>query len=425
MMNSNVQKTQSRIGHFTFCVACLLATLGMMISISILFAPNYAEAQAEDLVSVHKTGTSKAENAPDAARSIQAASTAETARELVMQILGEKRYAKNRVAVESKIIRQSSKFIPYVNPGPVTKAPDGSWTMDLDLKVSMNSMRKMILDAGLLNDSDGPASLLPLVAFTDRTKGISSRWWLGELSDKSADKANDDTRKFLASLSRSFYEKAQASFAKEGFHLIKPQTSQISPLPDAYRTEEPSAADLAFISDFFRAPMILKGDVRIRESKNVPGAYFCALRLQVIQPANNRSIAEVTRQFTTEVGAYDAVVRNKMTAEFPDVAKDLATQVLEVWQRGTLNTNLIDVTVRTRLTPKQLSDFKTQAIQSVREFKSLKERLFDNGQVVFEADYTGQPQQIADRLRQMNLTGFSTKVVDANAQNVSVDVVPR
>ena len=406
-----------RISQFTLCLACLFATVATAIALTILFYVPVASAQSDELTLVKKVGTSKAATASEATREMQTRLTSEVAREQVIQLIGEKRYLKNKSLVEGKIVRQSSKFIPFSNPTPVVQGADGQWTMEVEFRISQTSMRKMVLDAGILNDAEGAASLLPLVAFSDRTRGLSVRWWLGE--------PKDDAHKFLVSLSKIFDEKTQASFSKEGFHVIKPQGNQVSPLPEAYRAEQPSAADLNFISDYFRTQMVLKGEVRIKESKNVPGAFFCALKLQVVQPATGRSIAEVTRQFVTEIGAYETVIRNKMTAELPDVSKDLATQVMEAWQRGTLNTNLLRLTVRNRLSPKQLAEFKTALTQSVTDFKSLKERIFDNGQIVFEVDYTGQIPQLTDRLRGLKLAAFDTKVVDPTPQNLTLEVRPR
>jgi hypothetical protein len=400
--------------NYKLCIACLLATLAMAISLSILFYAPETFAQSDDLVLVKKSGSSKAATASEASRILQAQLTSEAAREQVILLIGEKRYLKNKGLVESKIIRQSAKFIPYVNPTPAVQAADGEWKMEMELRLSPTSIRKMVLDAGLLNDAEGAASLLPLVAFTDRTRGLSVRWWTGE--------PKDEAHKFLVSLSKIFDEKTQGAFAKEGFHVIKPQGTQVSPLPEPYRTDQPSATDLAFINDYFRTQMVLKGEVRVKDSKNIPGAFFCAMKLQVTQPASGRSIAEVSRQFVTEVGTYETVVRNKMATEFPDVSRDLATQVMEAWQRGTLNTNLLRLTVKSQMNPKQLAEFKTGLAQSVTEFKSLKERLFDNGQIVFEVDYTGQVPRLTERLRVLKLAAFDTRLVDAAPQNLTLEV---
>ena len=409
----NSQRSR-RISKAKLCVACLLAMLGMMISISILFyVPEVKAQSSEDLVVIKKTGTSQLAGSAEAAKEIQSKLTSEAAREQVIDLVGEKRYQKNRQAIETKIIRQSSKFIPYVNPGAPIQEGAG-WKMDVELQLSPASMRRMVLEAGFLNDADGPASLLPLIAMTDRTRGVAVRWWQGE--------PKDDAHKALTAISHLVHEKAQLSFAKEGFHFIKPQGHQVSPLPEPYRVEQPSAADLAFMADYFKSKMVVKGELRFRDSKNVPGAIFCALKLQVIQPASGRSIGEVSRQFVTEVGAFETVALKKLNTELPDVTKDLATQVLEAWQRGTLNTNLLKLTIRGQLNPKQMAAFKQQLTQNVHELKTLKERLFENGQTVFESDYTSDVARISEKLRSVRLQGFTLRLTEATGSNFVLDI---
>jgi hypothetical protein len=279
----------------------------------------------------------------------------------------------------------------------------------------------MVLDAGLLNDADGPASILPVVAFIDRQKGTSLRWWQGE--------PKDEARKFLVQISRTFHEKLQVELSKQGFHMIKPPSMQISPLPEPYRVERPSNSDYAYMSDFFNAPMIMKGDVRFRDSREAPGVAQISVKLQVVQATTGRMVGEVSRQYATEPaappGAYETQVRNKLSSELPEISKDLATQVLEAWQRGTLNTNTVRLAVRGGLTPKQLADLKTGLLANVREVKGLRERYFEGNQVLFDVDYAGEANTLTDKLRSLRLPTFETRLAGASEQGLSLDVRAR
>lgn len=395
-------------------VICVVACSVMCI---IAILSERASAQTDELLSLNVEGTSKATSAVEAAREIQAQVIGDTARAQVIDVMGEKRFQKNKAMIENKIIRQSAKYIPYVNQGSPMPQPDGSWKMNVEMKLSPASLRKMILDAGLLNDADGPASILPMVALVDRGRGVSLRWWQGE--------PKDDAHKYLAQLSRTFHEKAQAEFSRQGFHLIKPQETQSSPLPEPYRADHPSGADLIFVSDFYNAPMIMKGDIRFRDSREAAGVVLCSIKIQVVQATSGRTVAEVSRQIETEPGPMETVLRNKLSMELPEISKDLATQVLEAWQRGTLNTNLIRLTLKGHLTPRQLSEFKTGLVQSVHEVKSLKERSFESNTVSFEVDYSGEPAQLADRLKAMRLNTFDTKVSDSGDKGISMEIKTR
>jgi hypothetical protein len=384
-----------------------------------LFFLGVAHAQTDDLVTITGEETVKATSAVEAAREIQNHFTSETARNQVIEIIGDKRYQKNKNLVESKIVKNSAKFMPFISPGQPVSQPDGSFKMSVEIKLSSTSLRKMVVDAGLMNDAEGPSSLLPMVSFIDRRSGTALRWWQGE--------PKDEAHKFLSQVSTKVHERLQLEFSKQGFHMIKPLSSSLSPLPDGYQADRLSGSDLIFVSDFYGSPMILRGDVRFREGKesvgrSIPAAQI-ALKLEVIQAASGRLVAEVSRQFDTEPGSqYEASIRNKLNSELGEIAKDLASQVFEVWQRGSLNSNLVRLSINGRLTPKKLAELKTALLQGLKEVKTLKERSFSVGQVVFEMDYAGSRPTLDEKIRALHLALFDTRISDSTEKGLVLEV---
>ena len=392
-------------GTGALIVCCILS--------GIVLNPATCFAQSE-LQTLNVEGVSKAESPTTAASEIQNHAIEETARAQVIQMIGEKRYLKSKNLIESRVVRsaQAAKFMPYVQPGPMVKLPDGSWKMPLEIRFSVANLRNMILGIGLMNDTDGAASIVPLVSFVDRIKNVQMRWWMGE--DK------DDAHKFLTQLSRDFYEKFQSEFSRVGFHMIRPQGTVSTTLPEALRTERLTVGDLKSISNYYQAQLLMKGDVRIRESKDTPNAFTINVRIQVIQTQAARTVAELSRTFDTDAGVFEAVVRNKLRVETPEIAKDLGAQVMDVWSRGTINANLVKLAVRGTLTPAQLNTFKNEFSQTVKEVKSVRERMFEPGQVTFEIDYNGEPSQFVDRMKALQLAGFQMTPADLNIPRVVV-----
>ena len=388
-----------------------------ILALVVVVSPIETKAQSEELLTVTIEGTSKATGPVEAAREIQSEVTAETARSRVQDILGEKRFQKSKAIIESKIVRQAAKFIPFVKAGSPVQEPDGTWKMAVELKLSPASLRRMVLEAGLLNDAEGPAAILPVIAFVDRQKNASLRWWMGE--------PKDDATKFLSQVSRQFHDVLQAEFSRQGFHVIKPQSSQTSPLPEPYRAERPTNTEYQFMSDFFQAPMVIKGDVRFKEVKEPIGAGLCAIKIQIVQAQTGRTVAEVSRQLEADSTSYESALRAKLTAELPELAKDLATQVYEVWQRGTLNTNQIRLALRGTLTPKQINEFKSGLLSQMQEVKSLRERLFDGTGIHFEMDYSGESAALVDRLKGIKIQGFETRVSSTTDTLLALEVKAR
>jgi len=392
------------------------AVAAILVSGFVLFNHSPVLAQNEDLVTITGEGTSEAVSSVEATREIQNTVMTETARAKVIELVGEKRYLKSKGIIDSKLIRQAVKFIPYVNLKPPVQQTDQSWKTTVEMKLSLTSLRKMILDAGILNDAEGPASILPLVAFSDRQKGTALRWWQGE--------PKDEQHKFLSLISHSFFDQMQAEFSKQGFHLIRPLETQISPFPEVYRVEHPASQDLAFMSEYYASPMVMQGDVRVKGSKD-GGIALGVIRLQVIQVNSGRTVAEVSRQFETDPGNYEVSLRAKLNTVVPDLAKDLAVQVLEAWQRGTLNTNLIRITLNGILNAKQLAEFKAGVVQNIHEVKSMKERLFQQGQVAFEVDYAGEATPLTDHFKTLHIPGFETAISDATDKNITMTIKVR
>jgi hypothetical protein len=378
--------------------------------------PGRALAQGDDLTTVKAEGSSQAETAVAAAREISEKTTAQVAREQAIEVIGEKKYAKLKSIVEAKVVREAAKFIPYVSPSEPERGPDGVWHMSVEMRVSRASLRGLIAKAGLLVENDGPASVLPMVSIVDRVRGVTYSWWTGE---------PDASRKYLAQLGRQFHEALYAEFAKIGFFGVRPHGPTAALVPEALRLERPTTDDLAAIGTYFRASLVVQGEVRLRESREAAGAYQASLRLAAMQAANGRSVGEVARDFDTETGSFEAVVRQKLTAAFPEVSRDLAAQVLDVWQKGALGTGLVQLALKGKLGPKQLDGFKVALLRAVREVKSARERLFEPGQVTLELESAATPLQLSDRLKSIQIPGFQTRVVGQTEKAVSLEIVAR
>lgn len=374
----------------------------------IVLNTSLSHAQTDDeLIQVTSEGTSKATSQVEAAREIQSKALAGTAREQVIEMIGEKRYAKNKALVENRIVRESTKFIPFVQPGDAVKMPDGTWKMKLELKVSLGSLRKMVIDTGLLTDADTPVTILPMIGFTDRTKSTSYRWWMGD--------STDDSRKSLLEWAKIVQLGLHKELMQQGFHLQLPLEGTLSnAIPPVFRVDRPSSQDLKLLGEYLGVSMALRGDVRVKDSKEAVGAWQIQVRLEVVPVQGGRTVAEISRTFETDTGPSDLAVRRKLEKEIDEMSKDLSLQVLEAWTRGTLAATTVRLAVKGALTPKQLVEFRSQLIRSMKDIKALRERMFEPGRVIFEVDYAASPEEFRDQLKSLALPGFTEKlVVDA------------
>lgn len=395
-------KKSAKHNFFVFVFASMLLVAGLGIE-----REARAQNNEDELLLITSEGTSKATSQVEATREIQSKALQGAAREQVIEIIGDKRYAKNRALVENRIVREAAKFIPFVQPGEIAKLPDGSWKMKVELKLSVGSLRKMVIDTGLLTDADTPVTILPMIAFTDRVKAVSYRWWMGD--------TRDDARKSIIEWAKVVQLGLHRELMHQGFHLQLPLEGALSnPIPPAFRVDRASSQDLRQLGEYLGISMALRGDVRVKDSKENAGGWQIQVRLEVVPVSGGRTVAEISRVFETDPGPSDLVVRKKLEKEIVEMSKDLSNQVLEAWTRGTLAATTLRLAVRGSLSPKQLSDFRSQLSKSMRDIKAMRERLFEPGRVVFEIDYAASPEDFQEKIKTLSLPGFTEKlVVDA------------
>ncbi len=395
-----------------FCFVCgILLVLFMSLS---LLTMGSSEAQAQrvsDLETVTVEATSKQASPSDATKEAATWAAMQTAREHVIEILGQASYDKNKAAIGQKILRQTNRFIPVVNPGAPVEQKDKSWKVPVELKISSNSLRKLLVDEGFFGQSGetavNPASILPLITFTDRTKTQSMRWWMG-------DERNPEL-KFLTSLEQLMHARLGEEITKQQLVFTKVPTADV---PQNLKIERPSAQDFSALGNYFKSAMIARGDVRVMPS-NMAGAGQVTVKIQVAQAATpDRTIAEVVREFTSDPHApsVEAGLRAKASTEFAALAKDLAAQVQAAFQRGTVGTNYITLSVRGALNPQQQTAFKTAFVRTVHEVRDLKERVFERDLVMYEADYAGDLASFETRLKGLRLAGFDLRVAGQNGE---------
>lgn len=392
----------------------------LFFSLLLLLAlPSWSQMMDDELLSVTEEATAKAKSSVEAQREIQKKIIDGIARDQIIEIIGQKRYQKNRSMVENRLVKESAKYIPFIQPGEVKRLPDGQWKMKLELKLSTESLKKMVIETGLLSDADIPVTMIPMITYTDRVKGISYRWWLGD--------SQDEVRKPLVDWAHSVEDHLSQEFMRQGFHLILPLDDTVSnQLPQPFRVDRASSQDLKAIGQYLGISMIVRGDVRIKsmnsfdaQSNNNHDASQIAVKLEVVQVQGGRTVAEISRTFEIDSIPTDLVIKKRLEKEAGDLSRDLASQVYEAWTRGTLAATTLRLIVRGSLSPKQLAEFRSQLTKSksLRNIKAIRERLFEPGQVTYEIDYAASAEEFRQKMKALRLSSFQGKFLDDSSSD--------
>lgn len=337
--------------------------------------------------------------------------TEKASMELIKEIIGESKFNRSRDLINSKIIRQSSRFIPISKTGDLEILPDGGHKLTAVLKMSVSDLQSLLLENGLFYETDGTPIVIPAVRWVDRVQGSSYSWW----SDRGAEQ-----KPFLRRQSRSLEKVLKTAFAKQQFYILKPQEFRFqSILPDDFRSEVLSKDDWQSLAQRFSSQIVLDGEFVISKSTERSDAFTIEIRLTANQVMNGRTIAEVIRKFETDGGSFEVVVDRKMKEVSETVTQDIASQILEAWQKGSVGASLYKLTLKGRLPLIQQESFKEVLRSNVREIKNIRERLISSDQIVFEVDSALSPKEIGQKSPKIQLGTYEIMLESSSESEIT------
>lgn len=344
---------------------------------------------AQEFVEKSYQGTSMLTNLVEARREIQDQAAQKTTEELVKELIGEDKFNRQKALIQSKILKNPARFIPFTKPGEL-KQDQAGFTMTVQLKLSPASLRQALQQLGVLNENEGQPVLLPMITFTDKVNMRSERWWTPAEKEKPG---------AVRTWARDAEEIFQAAFMRSGFHVIRPQAAHLGTgLPKSFQVEHPTRDDEAFLGDWTGASLLLSGDISIQRSPESSQNYRIELKLGVEQMSNARSIADVSRVMDTENGPFEQVVGKKLHDSLDAIASDLAGQVLEAWQKGAIGSNQLRLSVRGHWTVPQIESMKEKLKAGSPQIRQIRERLFSKDAVQFEIESPAVASEIAQKL---------------------------
>lgn len=382
-----------------------------MVVFFLLWSLLSSPLMADEYIELNEVGYSKHQDPFQARRAIQEEVIEKVSLRYIIDLIGEKKAAKNKNTINAKIIKNYGRYIPTVKVGRLEGSGENR-NLTVTLKISLNNLKQMLLQNGLLYEQDGPAIVLPMVAVTDKAHLLTYRWWVGD---------TDKSKSFLHQQAAGLHRELTKALKNQGFFLRNPTAGNDKNLvPQAYQIDALRMEDLFFLGDFFKSQIIVKGDIRLEQGSEGSEVARIAIRMTALHTGNGRVVAEVVRSFDTEPGVFERIVSNKMDSALPDIANDLASQMHEAWQKGTFGTRLIKLTLRGPLEYQQVNRFKTQVEQKVGEIKSIRERLFEPTQVTFEVDSSVGIDGLVEKFKKSRFDGFNIEVDGVSAEVVAL-----
>lgn len=380
-------------------IGMLCLVLGLSLS---------AFAQQAELLDRVYSGSSKETNPQLVKKEIQDQAFQKVSEDVIKELIGEERFAKNKTLINNKIIKNSGRYIPFVKPSAVTQDGEES-KMSVNLKVSLKDLKQLLQNNSLLTDNDTQPIVLPMIAWQDRVQGRSYRWWQS---------FGKEPQGFLASEGKVFEDSLRDAFQKNNFFLVKPIESGLgAQVPVDFQSEKVSSEDSQFFAKLFNSPVLIDGQVVLSKADKGNG-YRIEIKMTAIQVSNGRAIADVSRRFETPAGSFEAVIDKKIKEVSDAAANDLSVQVLDAWQRGSVGSNIMRITIRGRSTLMDVESLKESVRSQITQVKNIRERLVTSDSISFEVDATVSPEELATKLEGLQLTNKKLGKVSANNEEV-------
>jgi hypothetical protein len=104
------------------------------------------------------------------------------------------------------------------------------------------------------------------------------------------------------------------------------------------------------------------------------------------------------------------------------VSQDLASQVFEAWQRGSVGTNILRLTVRGNVPLKQRESLKERIRSQIPQIKNIRERLVTGNSISYEVDSSSSPQELGQRISHLEFNGGTFRQSSSNDTELVVDL---
>jgi hypothetical protein len=323
----------------------------------------------------------------------------------IKELVGETKFEKQKATINSKIIKQSNRYIPLVRNTPPVQNSTGAFTSTVTMKFSLKDLRLMLLKEGLLHLNEGSPISIPFISIIDRANARSYRWWVDQ---SSAGFLQDQHDRLVLNL--------RTQLGKKGFYVVNPVASSLREImPSAFRGEGFRVEDLLLLGDFYRAEVLIEGKVIL--DRDQLAATKVTVEIQAIQSSNGRVVAEVTRVFQTKSPPTEGALQKVMTSFLAEAAEEFAGQVLDVWQKGILGASHLKLALKGPVSFQEIEKFKADAMR-VSEIKVIRERSFAPQEVIFECEVTGGAGQVAERLKTLKPGGLQWEIQSASTDTI-------
>ncbi|MCC6277415.1 MAG: hypothetical protein IT289_05825 [Oligoflexia bacterium] len=370
----------------------------ILLILVVLVMPTIGRTQSDDLSTFYSEGISQDANAGKAQAEAFKDAVNKVVVQAATQLIGGARVEKNLGVMKSKVFPNWSKFVTsYKASDPKIKGPDT--TVQVQMRVSLTSLRDLLASSGVLYQNDGKLNVIPLVKIVEKTDLESSfRWWVDDGTPGIA-KQRESAKLMFQLLEASL--KSKAIVFPEAVNKWVP-----GQIPDLYRRDFLSLDEMRSLGEYFKAQVILSGQLTYELTAQ---GYRTSFAVNGFNALNGRKILELNKSLEEKIK--DPTLVKSLKKQVPVFSAELAARLADENSKGNLNVSTLLLVINTSLGPQELDLFKKQVLARVSELRTMRERRMERGQFSFEADVSGGATGLAKRLESISFEGLKVSQV--------------
>ncbi len=329
-------------------------------------------------------------------------------RKLAEDILGQEKVAKSWEQAKSKILKNSTKYVVFIRGTPVEEK--GQNKLKVQMRLSPDALESVLREAGLIGGE--PVRVLPLVRVSE---GMGSKyvWW--------ADFGDNKSQSIAQGYFKNFFKQLNAQFKGKNVSVLDPTNQSFrNSLPASYRTEVLRKEDQMLLGQYLKADVILSGRVEVNKARSDSAEQKIEYVLELWQTKTGRGLVESSR---TELVANDnpKTVQATMEQVQPQIFADMAGKLASAVGAGSLNLSVVKISIEGPLSQRQHLEFR-KLLSSVREIRSLRERLIESTRVTYEGETSVSGGELGKAVERTRFPQFKVDVSSAQDDRLVLNV---
>ncbi len=346
----------------------------------------YADRQVKEIVL--KTESSLLELSP-AVVEAQKKVIQSFSEQLISGMLSADQFKSKKKKLNQFVLNSWTKYISQIKVQSSKKMKD-HFEIEFKLVYSEDILKELLTEKNFLAETDRFLKILPLIEWIDEDHKVIYQWWRHRLTKEKLD---------LYTKSSAAYEQMKSSFFEQGILLSNPLDQKFYDiLPDPVKVDQLTDENLILISRLTKHQLLALGKIKFTP-QNENEKPQVSIEFDIMNPLTNKKILSFERKILDKSSWFESVnLQNDLIEELKTSSPDLASQIYENWQRGTLNSQTYRLDILGQFNLEDQTKIKNLLQTKIPEIRMIKERTFSLKQLSYEVETQLTSQSLSEKI---------------------------